>query len=581
MSRLRSPALRAASALLAALVLASCASLPSSGPVVVEDAPAASASPAPFDFNPPGPREDATPEQIASGFLSALQATPVTTSAAMQFLTAEAAETWRPGRRTLVYGSQRLVTGVGAVSVLLDDAYELDRAGRWRGAAGEGGSVTLRLTMAREDGQWRIADAPDVLVVPQSHVEARYRQFSLYFLDPTMQVLVPEPVYLPAGVQAPTLLVSGVLDGPRDARAERTALPAELRLGVGVPVDGDGVAQVPLSEEILEVGEDEFEPLLAQLAWTLRQLPEIERLGITVEGTAVELPGGFTSVDVDSFPEYSPVVSGATSDLFGIRGDEIRQVVGTTEITAAVLAEGGPPTAIGAVGVSLNGRRLAVLDEDRANAYLLDRDAQDGPVPTPVYAGGELLAPMWDLVGALWLVDRSRGRALVQVGDRSRVLPLPRGFDPIAAALSRDGTRMAWVTPQRDSQQLAVSRVVRRLDGTPVRFARPRAVATGETWNGVRDLAWRDPVTVAALTRPTPGSSQVLLARIDGSSDLEALASSPSLLFAPGVAMAASPADPPVLVVASREGRVHRLRPDGRWELDAVEAGLQLPTFVG
>ena len=98
------------------------------------------------------------------------------------------------------------------------------------------------------------------MVIPQSHFQSRYREYSLYFLDPTGSVLVPEPVYLPWGVQAPTQLVSGLLAGPqlpgnppredegqgRTAQrpsVARTFLPAGTRVGVGVPVV-DGVAAV-------------------------------------------------------------------------------------------------------------------------------------------------------------------------------------------------------------------------------------------------------------------------------------------------------------------------------------------------
>lgn len=574
-------AVRAAAGLVLVSLLASCASLPTSGPVAVEEEPAASASPAPFDFNPPGPRVDATPEQIASGFLSALQATPVTTRTAAQFLTSDAAESWRPGRRTLVYGSQRLVTGVGAVTVELQDTFELDRSGRWRGVADGDGTVSMQLRMVREDGQWRIGDPPDAIVVPHSHVEARYHRFSLYFVDPTSRVLVPEPVHLPVGVQAPTLLVAGLLTGPRHARAERTYLPQGLRMGVGVPVDADGVAHVPLSTEILDVPEEELDPMLAQLAWTLRQLPEIDRLSITVDGAPVDLPGGATSVDVDSFPEYSPVVSSATSDLFGVRGREVRQVVGATEIPAASLPEDGPVAEVSDLGVSLNGRRIAVLDGPRRAAYVVDRDADEGPEAVRVHEGGELLRPMWDHTGTLWLVDRGRAEVVVRAGGRARVLPVPTRRPPVAAALSRDGTRLAWVTPTRRGQDLAVSRVLRRPDGTPTRLTPPVPVSTGEPWRGVRALAWRDPVTLAGLTRPTPGTTQVLVASVDGSSELPALATSPSILFAPGVSMAALPAGPTALVVGTREGRVHGLSGQGRWELDVLEEGFTHPAYAG
>lgn len=575
-------ALRALSGALTLSLVGACASLPSAGPVTVEDDADPSASAAPFDFNPPGPRAEATPEQIVSGFLSALQATPVSTRVAAQYLTADAAESWRPGRRTVVYTSQDLLTGVGAVTVDLSGAYALDAVGRWQGAVSRDGDLRLRLPVVKEDGEWRISAPPDAMVIPQPHFEARYRPYSLYFLDSTSEVLVPEPVHLPWGVQAPTLLVSGLLEGPPAPGVEQSNLPTDAFSGVGVPVSDAGLAQVPLSPEVLEVPAEQLEPALAQLAWTLRQVPEIDRLQITVDGVPMELPGGSSSVDVDSFAAYSPTVATASSDLFGVRAGSVTQVVGATEITAAELPNAASTT-VGSLGVSLTGRRLAIVDPTGTTATVLDRDDEEPRFRT-VHFGVDLLRPMWDLAGALWLVDRGGGSAQVTVRreELTRVLPIPVVGDLVAAALSRDGSRVAVVAAGgQGRQRLWLARVVRRPNGMPVRFTRPVQVATGAPWRGVRDLAWRDPTTVTALTRPTPGTSQVQLAAVDGSSEFGALRAAPGLLFDRGVAMASSPGAPLALVVGSRGGRVHSLNAQGRWELDIVEPGLRHPAYVG
>ena len=55
--------------------------------------------------------------------------------------------------------------------------------------------------MAIENGEWRIAEAPDALIVPETWFEQRFRQVSLYFFDPSAQILVPEPVFVPRGDQ--------------------------------------------------------------------------------------------------------------------------------------------------------------------------------------------------------------------------------------------------------------------------------------------------------------------------------------------------------------------------------------------
>ena len=83
--------------------------------------------------------------------------------------------------------------------------------------------------MQREDGEWRIDDAPDVRVVPDTWFGQAYRRVSLLYLDPTASILVPEPVFVPRGDQlaqrarrrACSEDRSGVLDD-----VERSAIPS-------------------------------------------------------------------------------------------------------------------------------------------------------------------------------------------------------------------------------------------------------------------------------------------------------------------------------------------------------------------
>ena len=73
---------------------------------------------------------------------------------------------------------------------------------------------------------------------------------------------------------------------------ERFYLPAGTRLGVSVPVRADGFAEVAAEPAVRELPPDQLERALAQLAWTLRQVGEVQRFQVTVDGTPVELPGG-------------------------------------------------------------------------------------------------------------------------------------------------------------------------------------------------------------------------------------------------------------------------------------------------
>ena len=587
----RRPALLVAVSV-ALLLAAGCASLPDDGPVQASGTQSPSSAAAPFDFNPPGPAPGARPAEIVSGFLRALQATPVTTRVAAEYLGRDAAAGWRPDRRTLVYGTPRVRQHGARVLVDLDSTFELDRHGRWeaRRRGSERPTARLAFDMVREDGEWRITDPPDAMIVPRSHFETRYREYSLFFFDLSASVLVPEPVYLPVGVQAPTLLVSALLAGPRrgDGAVERTFLPQGTKLEVSVPVDGGGVAEVPLTGAVLDLSGDQRQLVTAQLAWTLGQVPGVEAFRMSVDGTPVQVPGTGSVIDVGTWQEYSPAIASASTDLFGVRGDAVVQVVGDSPLEAAELGQAvnGPPRSL---GVNMTGQRFAVVAADGRTVVVLSRAGADVR-PRTAYVGSDVLRPMWDRTDRLWLVERTAVGSRVLVGSASGVRPITApGLESetvLAAALSRDGTRLvAAVEGRRPGStagaRLVLLRVVRGLAEVPQRLTPARPVTTAEPLIRVLDVGWRDPTTVAALTRPSRTTSQVLLAAVDGSTASVGLQVPIDVLFARGVSLAASPGGPTALMVATVDQQLQELDPVGRWLPGDGSTGLRIPTYVG
>ena len=218
---------------------------------------------------------------------------------------------------------------------------------------------------------------------------------------------------------------------------------------------------------------------------------------------------------------------------------------------------------------------------------LLPRIAEGAAPPTTAYRGTDLLRPMWDHTGRLWLVDRTADGPSVVVDHFGRARRIPahglRGERILATSLSRDGTRMAVVLAgaEGETDRLVMMRVVRQASGEPLRLTGPQRMSTPQPLVRVQDVAWRDPTTVAVLTRPSRTTSEVVLASADGSSGPIDLDSALDVLFEPGVSLAASPGAPLALMVAARDGGVHALDVQGRWDLDIVSNGLRVPVFVG
>lgn len=587
---MRAPARLSLVALLAAL-LAGCVGMPESGPVRTEPADELLEAEAPVDFTPGGPTPGADPLEVARGFLVAMQASPLSTTVARQYLTAESSSSWVPEQGTLVY-TDELRTEVGATDVRLDlaDTAALDGRGTWLGGQGD---LRLRLRLVREAGQWRISNPPDRLIIPLTHFQSRYFQYHLYFFDKAAKVLVPEPVHVPVGAQAPTALVSGLLRGPARQLlgVERTFLPAGAVLDdISVPVTVDGTAEVPLSDEVLDLGEQALDRAFAQLAWTLGQVPGIERFRVTVDGSPLELPGLVTDMPVTGWSELGPEVVGATQSLFGVRDGRVTAVVGGEERPVTGVF-GEIELGVEQIGVSLPGDRIAattgtgtVLVGPRAREPGGEPRAEDArPVLTGV---SDPLQPAWDLHQNLWVVDRTAAGATVSVVRNSRVTTVEiggiTGEDVRSFTLSRDGTRVAAEVAGEGRDRLVLARVQRDDTGRVRRVlpAEPLDVA-GLGVGRIRDVGFRTPVSIAVLTSPVEGSSRVVLVDVDGSSARTGAPSEAGAFPGSATRLVTSPSPDAGLFVQSPDQRLFVLAPSGRWATVDVEPGLLSTTFVG
>ena len=207
--------------------------------------------------------------------------------------------------------------------VRLADTHRLDARGGWLGGP-PGRSETLDIRLVSEEGQWRIDNPVNALVVPTSFFDRSFARFNLYFYDQTGRVLLPDPVFIPRGEQTATNLVRGLLAGPGSALSEisRSALPSRTDLDLSVVVTESGVAEVPLSRDCSRASPAEISLAVDQLAWTLRQVPGIERVRITVGGAPVPLSGGRIDAPVTSGTEFD-AAGPPGAELWGLRGGRV------------------------------------------------------------------------------------------------------------------------------------------------------------------------------------------------------------------------------------------------------------------
>lgn len=535
------------------LATAGCVTLPEGGGVRDQpgDVPTASAG---IRYTPPGPTPGADPRAIVRGFLDAMGASPVQTSTAREFLTSDAADSWNPQRRTVVYDGVTALPTSPPGDLRLTDAAWIDESGRWRGEL-PSGEERVRLRLEREDGEWRIAGLPDALLARRSWFGGEYGQFHVYFLDPGYGVLVPEPVFAPRGDQLATSLVRALLAGPPDPDAPWLATRlGGLDLTDGAVTVKDGTARVDLAGEAHLPTPDSRSELAAQLAWTLRQVPGVHSFEVRIGDTPLTLEGGLTDIPVGVGSPLDPSVATASTALFGVReGRPVRLAAGSVE---RLDGSDAPSYAVREVSVDLEESRRAEVSLDGHQVRLA---ALDGSGPATAVRGDDFARPAWDSAARAWLLDRrTTGAVLTVVVDgRPRVVRVPgvSGLRVTDLLVSRDGTRLVAAVRGGGRDEVVVSRLHWTAEGLAVSPA--RAVAT---FAGLRDLGWDGPTRIAVLAADHDLSEVTWLALDGAPEDLRHGPGADTLFDDARSLVSSATADQPVWAVTAK-GALVRVGP--------------------
>jgi hypothetical protein len=575
-------------ATLAALVLAvsGCGLLPTSGPVVVQNSTSGTSSTEQTYFYPPSPARGAGRAEIVRGFLVAMQANPINTGPARSFLSAHARPGWKPDAGVIVYENATVRARGQGVVVRLSDVRRLDASGVW--LAGGPRTMTLTYQLVRDHGQWRIDNPTSALMVRSSFFAAKFVPADLYFFDNSGRVLVPETVYVPTGQLAASALVRGLLGGPASPldSVARSAFPSNTTLSPAVTVNDNAVAEVPLSEGVLALSQDERDQALIQLSHTLVQLPGIERVRITVNGTPLAVKDGRTDIGTDEGAEFAPTGLNATRDLLAVREGRV-VIVDGRGATAVTGGFGRRGLALRSLALDRSGSRIVAVAQDGAVAFSGDLDAAHGPVSRIFTGGSDLLRPRIDLFGSVWLVDRTRSGAVVHVIDakstRTVRIPGVSGRSITAFAISPDGTRIAADLAGEGPSRVVVSMIERDRSGRVLQGSSPQVldVNAGDPAHRVGpvvDIGWRTPTMLAVLSHPTDDTSRVIYLMSDGSPGDPNLGQ-PDIYQGVAKSLVVNADSGLTLMLLDDKGRLARIDAAGKWDPTSA-TGLLAATYA-
>ena len=500
------------------LLATACVRMPSEGPVIEVDNAGSTTTAPGFSFDPKAPQAGESATEIVANFLEAMKATPSGMSVAREFLTADAQRSWTPESSIITYSEVDDPVGEQQVRLKMTSLEQYDARGAWQGSR-ERQEMVFDLTT--EGGEWRIDDLPDALIVPETWFELQFRRMSLYFFDPTAQILVPEPVFVPTGEQLVSSLVRGLLDDPTsDPRITRTFVPPGFTLGLSVPITTAGIAEVSLVGDPGAVEDEARRRILTQLIWTMRQEQRIRAVRLTIGDEDEGLTDGATTLEFGE--AFDPTGALSSGDLFGLVDGLV--VRGSID---SLLGTSGPMgldrLGVRSIGVNLSGERVAGVAANGRSVFVAPVDGEGRAVQVASGAR-DLLPPAWDFADRVWLADRAVGGAVISVvvGEQApRQIDVPgvSGRDIRHLIVSRDGSRLVAVVRTPEGDRAVASRILHSEDGRVLR-AMPAVVldfVTNDADAVIRDIGWRSPTAISVLTDITDDLSKVATISVEGS----------------------------------------------------------------
>ncbi|QCQ93932.1 MtrAB system accessory lipoprotein LpqB [Rhodococcus sp. SGAir0479] len=437
--------------------------------------------------------------------------------AARQYLTKDASSRWDDADSATIVDKIDLIlesrsADRAVYTIRANRVGQLEEGGLYQA---QEGTYEAKFSSIKVDGEWRIDNLPNGVIMDRPQFLNSYQRKSLYFLDPTSTTVVPDPRWIAASQdQIVTQLIGLLLDGPKPSLAG--AVGNELGSGVAVlgPITkadgqtsqvGVGLGGVRIDfQGLSRMNAQSRELLAAQVVWTLANADISGPYVLLADGQPLDerYAEGWTTADVAS---YNPLAtSSASVGLHALRGGGLVNV--TDAAVNPVPGYFGASDNLRSAAISRDGTLTAAVAETRRPApepqTALVVGTFDGNVATALEAQ-TVTRPTWALDGAtVWAVvnDSTIVRVVRETGTgKLTTMNVESGAisalgGPVTELrLSRDGVRAALIVDGK----VYVATVVRQPDGE-YSVTNPRAIAHGSGTRAV-SLDWSTPDTVVVV----------------------------------------------------------------------------------
>lgn len=498
--------MRLLASLVTATVLSACATLPvlntnQLGPEILSGQ-----SNETLYYSPSGPADNASQEQIITGFLYAGNGPQEDYSVAREFLTASFAAKWKPAAETLIQSGETKVISNTGTKIRLEVPFDARIAEDGTYESTPGSSRIIEFRLLQVYGNWRISGAPNLTILLRPNFGLLFQPVSVYFWDKSLTHLVPEIRWFPTKAALATRITNALLAGPSPwlEPVVQNLLPNGTKLNINSVTVTAGNAQVDLNATALKIPAWKRPYFKSQLLATLSEVDGVIDVSISIERTIQEISQGSSGM-----PESAsnlPVV--LTNDgLFHVAGANLFEINETQK----------PVQELGATGFALSADEsfLALLGNGAVHSYTL---GLIGVKDKLLDARPKLLNPTIDPYDMVWTASYKKGSEIRVIDKAGGVvaLPNPYGFATAirAIAMSPEGSRLAILHDYYNGSTVDIVPVIRDKTRKVTALAAPyRMTQFGKATDSI---SWADRVTLTGLVRDKVGGQSMITALVGG-----------------------------------------------------------------
>lgn len=470
-------------------VVSACARIPTDGQVGSVTVDPESGAQTRVDAEGPQPGDG--PDAIVRGFIAAGASFNNNFSVARSFLTDSFATEWNPTSSVKIVKREvsldsittNVATDSQTVSFEIPVGAALDSRGIFRENQANT-SATMEFHLRQVNGEWRISEAPDGLLVSRTNFDNMFKAYALHFYTPDFTYLVPDVRWFLRTSATATDMVRETLDGPAAflSGAVVSPIPDGTSLSPQSVTIHDGQAEVGLSTSGMD--DRTKERIYTQLEATLLSLGSVTSLQLQTPDAAIT--SGTSATSKVSAENIAVAVS--NDSLVFLSGNTQRKVDDAPKL------RGGHSPAL-----SFDAEAIAWVTKSGNQIGYFNREKVS---TTQILAGKDFIPPSFDRFGWVWTAEKkgTELQAVKESGELARInVPFVKDSQIRAIRVSRDGSRLAVLSTNKKDVRLDLVGIVRENGNRPARLTGTDTLRLATGFAKIEDVSWAGAQDVAIL----------------------------------------------------------------------------------